>query len=96
MGLVGALGGRLGIGDVTLSAFVPINFRIALPDGAPGAPATLGLLEEQRVCAFGSSHPGGANFTLADGSVRFVSQTISTILLQRLCTRRGGEAQVAL
>ncbi len=52
-------GGRLAVGDVTMSAFAPINFRIALPDGAPGAPATLGVLEDMRVCAFGSNHPGG-------------------------------------
>lgn len=85
-------GGRLAVGDVTLSAFAPINFRIKLPDGAPGAPANLGVLEDQRVCAFGSSHPGGANLTLADGSGRFFSQAVSMTILERFCTRRGGEA----
>jgi prepilin-type N-terminal cleavage/methylation domain-containing protein/prepilin-type processing-associated H-X9-DG protein len=92
----GPSGGQFGSSDVTMSAFAPINYRIPLPMGAPAAPATITPgLEEQRVCAFGSLHPSGANFALADGSVRFVSQNLSTIVLTRLCTRRGGEAQVA-
>lgn len=36
-------------------------------------------------------HPGGANFALGDGSVRFISQTISIREFARLVTRAGGE-----
>jgi prepilin-type N-terminal cleavage/methylation domain-containing protein/prepilin-type processing-associated H-X9-DG protein len=38
-----------------------------------------------------SYHPGGANVAIADGSVRFLSQTINLMLLGSLGTRAGGE-----
>ncbi len=38
-----------------------------------------------------SDHPGGAQFTLGDGSVRFVSENIDAGLLDALATRAGGE-----
>jgi prepilin-type processing-associated H-X9-DG protein len=36
-------------------------------------------------------HPGGANFTFGDGSVRFLADTISIREFARLVTRAGGE-----
>ena len=38
-----------------------------------------------------SAHAGGAQFTLADGSVRFVSSNVNTELFRSLGTRNGGE-----
>jgi prepilin-type N-terminal cleavage/methylation domain-containing protein/prepilin-type processing-associated H-X9-DG protein len=39
----------------------------------------------------GSLHPGGAQFALADGSVRFISQTINLTTLESLATYNGGD-----
>ena len=38
-----------------------------------------------------SFHTGGANALLADGSVRFVRQTVPIRVLAALVTRAGGE-----
>jgi prepilin-type processing-associated H-X9-DG protein len=87
-------GGRLAAGDVTLSAFAPINFRVPanFANGASMVPpatdyASYLYYNDRRMCAFGSLHPGGANFALADGSVRFISQTISFVTLQQAAVR---------
>jgi prepilin-type N-terminal cleavage/methylation domain-containing protein/prepilin-type processing-associated H-X9-DG protein len=38
-----------------------------------------------------SNHPGGANFAFADGSVKFLKDTISMVVYESLGTRNGGE-----
>jgi len=42
--------------------------------------------------AFASEHPGGVNFAMGDGAVRFASTTIDMMILQAAATRAGGEA----
>jgi prepilin-type N-terminal cleavage/methylation domain-containing protein/prepilin-type processing-associated H-X9-DG protein len=43
---------------------------------------------------FGSSHAGGVNAVLADGSVRVVQFSVSAQVFQRLCTRNDGQTFV--
>jgi prepilin-type processing-associated H-X9-DG protein len=69
--------------NLTLHSAAPINYR--MPTG--GDLQALG----NRDCAFGSGHPGGANFAFADGSVRFVRDSTPLSILQALSTRAGEE-----
>lgn len=91
-------GGRLAGGDVTMSAYAPINFRTPASHADGGSmvpPATdynsYLYYNDRRVCAFGSNHPGGANFVLGDSSGRFLNETISMTTLQRLAMRNDGQ-----
>jgi prepilin-type N-terminal cleavage/methylation domain-containing protein/prepilin-type processing-associated H-X9-DG protein len=71
------------MGNVTLSTPVPINYQMP--------PAGDFTAVENRACAFGSGHPGGANFAFADGSVRFLSDSTPLLMLQALSTIAGSE-----
>jgi prepilin-type N-terminal cleavage/methylation domain-containing protein/prepilin-type processing-associated H-X9-DG protein len=82
-------GGRLAAGDVTMSAFAPLNYRV--PANPPRTYAGFFPLYELRVNAFGSQHAGGANFALADGSVRFVRDAIPQAMLRLFCVRNDGQ-----
>jgi len=44
-----------------------------------------------RQYSFRSNHPGGANFCMADGSVKFLKTTINFAIYQALATRGNGE-----
>jgi prepilin-type N-terminal cleavage/methylation domain-containing protein/prepilin-type processing-associated H-X9-DG protein len=76
--------------DYLFSTRVPINYTVP-PGTATPVPFAISDL---RICAFGSGHAGGgANFCMADGSVRFLRLTSNAdlVLLQGLSTRAGGE-----
>ncbi len=87
-------GGKYGLSDVTLSTLAPVNYRIPVAFGTIAAAdqATFtSTLDPQRVGAYGSQHSGGANLTMCDGSVRFLSENIDLTTFRRLGTRGGGE-----
>ncbi len=75
--------------DYVGSTPVPINYVV--PPGSPNPPPF--AITDLRTCAFGSQHPGGCNFCMADGSVRFVTLISNSQLptLQALSTRQNGE-----
>jgi prepilin-type N-terminal cleavage/methylation domain-containing protein/prepilin-type processing-associated H-X9-DG protein len=98
VGTWSAVGGRKRIADVTMSAHAPINYRLpfsyaarASADPAAGNAAAFACYEDLRLCAWGSSHAGGANFAMVDGSLRFLRDGLAMEVLRALSTRNGGE-----
>lgn len=81
MGKWGYVAGAGGMANVTLHTAVKINYQMP-PDA---------IQLDDRVCAFGSAHPSGANFTFGDGSARFVADVLPLEQLQALSTRAGEE-----
>jgi prepilin-type N-terminal cleavage/methylation domain-containing protein/prepilin-type processing-associated H-X9-DG protein len=100
LGRWATIGGRQRIGDVTMSAFAPINFRIPVnyenrdaADPPISSSKDFEVYMDRRTCAYGSGHPGGANFAFADCSVRFIQDSLSLELLEALSTRSGDELE---
>ena len=65
---------------------LPTNVPMNLPDEQAVA------LARYPGYGFKSRHPGGASFAIADGSITFLSQTISYDVFNALGTRSGAEA----
>ncbi|MBM4095500.1 MAG: DUF1559 domain-containing protein [Planctomycetes bacterium] len=65
--------------------------RYASPTYPPSPDPTTGDGQQR----FGSSHPGGLNMAMADGSVRFIPYSINTAVWQSLGTADGGEANTS-
>ncbi len=67
-----------------------INGPFTLPGGSFRATSG-GVIWGVRLAGFSSWHRGGCHFTIADGSVQFLSENISAHVFAALSTRAGGE-----
>lgn len=83
--LWGFTGGFKMSGHATRSGgTIGINYRV--PSGCSSYQC-----QDDRLKSWGSGHPGGANLCMVDGSARFVSDSISQVLLAAISTRNKGE-----
>jgi prepilin-type N-terminal cleavage/methylation domain-containing protein/prepilin-type processing-associated H-X9-DG protein len=86
--LWGWTGGFKAAGHATRSGKnYPINFK--LPASCQGSSDF--SCQDHKLNAWGSGHPGGANFVFADASTRFISDSISQVTLSAISTRNVGE-----
>ena len=63
--------------------------------GTAASPTNTQYLGTHTRC-FGSRHPGGCHMAMADGSVQFVSNSISTTIYRQLGTRADGQPMGAI
>ncbi len=83
-------GGRKGSAMLFASSAVPINSTIrTLAPASPTSPSI--TVQDSRMNAWGSGHQGGAGFVFADGSTRFLADSIELLTLATISTRNGGE-----
>jgi len=82
--------GMAGVLDGTSNTIAVAEASEAVPWSKP---ADLPFDEQAKPSLYGagSSHPGGFNCGFADGSVRFIKNSINAIVFKALITRNGGE-----
>jgi len=77
-------GGLKGPAHLFASSVGQINYKVTSATGNF-------TQQDLRFQTWGSGHLGGVNFLFCDGSIRFVSDTLSTTTLAQISTRAGGE-----
>jgi prepilin-type processing-associated H-X9-DG protein len=70
------------------SCNIPLNNLTSVP------PESLNLQFWWDQQGFKSRHPGGAQFCLVDGSVRYVSESVGSEAYRTSCTRNGDDPVV--
>lgn len=88
-----------GMGWDSTMYWSPAALRVSTPLGlcatnqainsTPGDGTTPGVWLTPQVTTFGSKHPGGASFTMADGSTHFLSESINLDLYRTLGQRNS-------
>ena len=73
--------------DTTGTLFNTCVASLALPTD----PVKVQACQNYGQLGFRSFHPGGANFAMADGSVKFIKDTLSIVAYRNLSTRAAGE-----
>ena len=68
---------------------IPPNTGVSIPTGGGIGTADAGNWPDRY--SFRSRHPGGLQFALADGSVRYVPETVPQQIYEAMATIRGGE-----
>jgi prepilin-type N-terminal cleavage/methylation domain-containing protein len=69
----------------TLPSVAPMNMKLPIPPPTPAAGST----HISNMC-FSSFHPGGAQFALADASVRFIPETVNPTVYMAMGGRNDG------
>jgi hypothetical protein len=85
--LWGWTGGFKGTGHVTRSG----GYTQAINRQSATCTLSATCCQDERLRTWGSGHPGGANFVMADASGQFITDSINPAVLAAISTRNGGE-----
>ena len=88
--------GRLAVGNASAAGWSDPNLEIALDgsdylytgNGQGFGPCVMNCTNDNELYSF---HPGGANFVFADGSIRFIRDTIRNTTFAALVTKAQGD-----